>query len=327
LGQSARQIPLQATNKRGEVWLYYLPYEPNTPVYLTLRIMDGRPWSPSWATKLATRVRLTADEAAVLAERLRPPAAKFGLLDVQPVAEAPRQAAPAAAIEDLPPADAGKVLNKRVFAVLTVIALGPLALALLVAVGLGIFVAVFWSDLGGAAKAGAAVIAVAGLVAALAFTVQYGDFIPSRIQQRLLAAAVRQRPGALVQPDDPDVLYVGVVPRENWGRVMLETSTDIGLLKIDARRRELLFEGDKQRWRIPADSIESCELEEYLIGVPDPNERNVFVLAVLRVRRDGGTWEAPLSPMRVAAGRLTAEAKRRRCGKLRQRVRKELLAV
>ena len=137
--------------------------------------------------------------------------------EVEPVVEQPRRAAPAAAIEDLPPDEAGKVLNRRVFVLLTVIALAPLVLALLVAVGLGVYVGLNWSDLGVVAKAFAAVGAVAGLAGALAFTVLYAEYLPTRIQQRLLAAAVRQRPGALVQPDDADAVYVGVVPRRNWG--------------------------------------------------------------------------------------------------------------
>jgi hypothetical protein len=270
-------------------------------------------------------VRLSADEATALAERLRLPGAGFGVLEVEPVIDQPRRAAPAAAIEDLPPAEAGKVLNGRVFAALTVIALGPLALGLIVAIGLGVYVGLHWSDLGGLAKAGAAAVALAGLVAALSFTVRYGDYLTALIQQRLCAAAIRQRPGALVHPDDPDAIYVGVVPRKNWGRLMLENFTDIGLLKIDPGRRELLFEGDRQRWRIPMDSIHSCELEEYAIGPPNPNEINVHPVAVLRVNRDGVIWEAPLSPARTTVRRQTAEAKRRSCRQLRQRVRLEVL--
>jgi hypothetical protein len=325
LAESARPIPRQLASEYGEARLYFLPYERDTPVYLTLRIVDGRPWSHGLARRLATRVRLTPDEAAALVERLRPPGAKFGVALVEPLVEEPRRVAPAAAVEDLPPHEAGKVLNGPVFALLTVVGLGPLALALLVAVGLVVYVSLYWSALGPEVKAGAAGVALAGLGAALRFTLRYGDYFPTRLQQRLLAAAVRQRPGALVDPDDPDAVYVGVVPRENWGRVMLETSTDIGLLKIDPGRRELLFEGDGHRWRIPADSIESCELEEYFIGVPDPNENNVFPMAVLRVNREGGVWEAPLSPMRTTLRRPTAEEKRRRCRQLRRRVLEDLL--
>jgi hypothetical protein len=325
LAEAAQTISLRPLSKIGDGRLYYLPYKQDTPVYLTLRIVDGRPWSIGWRRSLATRVRLSADEATALAERLRLPGASFGVLEVEPVLDAPRRAAPAAVIEDLPPAEAGKVLNRRVFAALTVIALGPLALGVVVALGLGVYVGVHWSDLGGLARAGAAAVALAGLVAALRFTMHYGDYLPARIQQRLCAAAIRRRPGALVRPDDPDAVYVSVVPRKNWGRLMLEECTDIGLLKIDPARRELLFEGDRQRWRIPTDSIHSCELEEYSIGQPTPSEINVHPVAVLRVNRDGVLWEAPLCPARTTVHRPSAEAKRSRCRQLRQRVRTELL--
>jgi hypothetical protein len=146
-----------------------------------------------------------------------------------------------------------------------------------------------------------------------------------RTRRRWLAAAIRQRPGALVEPDDPDAVYVGVVPRQNWGRLMLENCQDVGLLKTDPARRELLFEGVRQRWRIPADSIESCELEEYTVGPPGPSNQNVFLLAVLLVSRDGGTWEAPLRPMQTSLLAPPAEAKRQRCRQLRRRIQQELL--
>jgi hypothetical protein len=325
LAEFARRIPLQAVSRRGEVRLYYLPHKADTPVYLTLRIVDTRPWSHGWPRKLATRVRLTADEALALAEKLRPPGAGFGALNVLPVPDEPRRAAPAAAIEDLPPDAAARVLNRRVLTALLVLGLVPLELALLLAVGLGVGVGLHWTDLGGGAKAGAAAAALAGLVAGFVLTARYGDGLMMGIRRRWLAAAIRQRPGALVEPDDPDAVYVVVVPRQNWGKVMLENCQDVGLLKTDPGRRELLFEGVRQRWRIPADSIESCELEEYSVGPPGPNNTNVFLLAVLRVGRDGGTWEAPLRPTQTTLLAPTAEAKRQRCRQLRKRIRKELL--
>jgi hypothetical protein len=326
LADAARPVPRALASRYGEARLYYLPYEPNTPVFLTLRIVDGRPWSHGLPTRLATRVRLTQDEAAALAEELRLPGAKFGVLDVLPVPDRPSREAPAAAIDDVPPDDAGKALAGRAVASSLVLALLPLELALLIAVGLGIAVGLHWSDLGGGAKLGAAVAALAGLVAGCVLTVRYGDGLTARLRQRRLAAAIRQRGDALVHPDDRDAVYVGVVPRKNWGRLMLEDCEDIGLLKIDARRRELLFEGARQRWRIPADRIASCELEEYTVGPTSPdNKSNVFLLAVLRVSRDGDAWEAPFRPMQTTLVAPTAEAKRQRCRQLRRRVLEELL--
>lgn len=326
LAECAQPVAFQPMSKLGQARLYYIPYDPDTPVYLSLKIWDGRPWTLGLTKKLATRVMLTADEAAALAEQLRLPGAKLGPLDVEPVLDQPAGGAPAVAIEDLAPDEAGKTLTRSVLLTLTIIALMPLALALVLAVGLGVYIGLHWSDLGTAAKADAAAVAGAGLIGGLFLTVRYGDGISARIQQRMLAATLRKRPSTLVQPDDPDAMYVGVVPRENWGRVMLDTATDNGLIKIDPRRRELLFEGDRQRWRIPAASIVSCDLDQYgLGGPPQPNEYNVIPLVVLRANRDGKVWEAPLSPLRTTLSRPTIEARRRRCRELHRHIRGELL--
>src|SRR5262249_2948061 len=121
LAEGARPVPSQPVSRYGEARLYYLPYKGDTPVYLTLRIVDARPWSPRWGPGgLAPRGGLTGDEPFALAERLRLPGAGFGALDVVPVLDRPRRAAPAAAIEDVPPDAAGRVLNRRVIAALLV---------------------------------------------------------------------------------------------------------------------------------------------------------------------------------------------------------------
>jgi hypothetical protein len=61
-----------------------------------------------------------------------------------------------------------------------------------------------------------------------------------------------RRTGCLVQPSDADALFVEIVPKLNWGKMVLESASDVGSLRVDKRRREILFEGNKERWRIPA---------------------------------------------------------------------------
>lgn len=65
-----------------------------------------------------------------------------------------------------------------------------------------------------------------------------------------------------VSPDDPDKILVEIVPRSNWRRMMLETATDVGFLKLDKDKNEILYEGDHIRLRIPSQSILSCDLEK-----------------------------------------------------------------
>jgi hypothetical protein len=67
-----------------------------------------------------------------------------------------------------------------------------------------------------------------------------------------------------VDPDGPEAIFVEMVPRRHWARAnrMLETAGDLGFLRIDAGRGLLLFEGDRERYQIPAGAILGCEVEQ-----------------------------------------------------------------
>lgn len=122
-------------------------------------------------------------------------------------------------------------------------------------------------------------------------------------------AAISMRADALVRPEDPDAVFVQVVPRERWGKLMLETASDVGFVKLDERRRELLFEGDRERYRIPGEAILGCEVEKVVYGTArEPYETCVF-LSVLRARGPDGIFEVPLG-QRAGLGHRTIPARR-----------------
>src|SRR5262249_4550790 len=50
--------------------------------------------------------------------------------------------------------------------------------------------------------------------------------------KRKVRKAFRWRPDCNVDPDDPEATFVEVVPRQNWGKLMLETATDVGFLLV-----------------------------------------------------------------------------------------------
>ena len=83
--------------------------------------------------------------------------------------------------------------------------------------------------------------------------------------------------------------------------------THIGLLLVDKARRELLFEGDKERWRVPAASITTCEVEKYVHGQGAGATRRFYV--VLRATRREGFWEVPIRERR-GYGLLSAKRKK-----------------
>jgi len=310
---------------QGQLRLYYIPYEPATPVYLTVSVIHG---VVSWRTvpqHLAKMVLLTPEEGAALADQLRPPGARIvEVLDVQPATDEPLTSA-AATVEDLPADEVGHVLGGRSRAFLVAVNFVPLVLGLLVVVGLIVVLVLYWSALPYIGRASLAGLALGALVGTFVLCEKYADYPPNWLQHRWLVSAIRRRGKALVDPDDPEASYVGIIPRKNWGRLMAEVTEDIGYAKIDRARRVLLFEGDRKRWMIPAASIESCDMEEFCVGPPSPKENTVFAVAVLRVNVGGKVWEAPLSPTKVAPQRPLGPERRARAKALIKKIRKELL--
>jgi hypothetical protein len=95
--------------------------------------------------------------------------------------------------------------------------------------------------------------------------------------------------------------------------MMLETASDAGFLKVDAQRREILFEGDKERFRIPAEAITHCALEFYIEGQGTHAATKIYYV-VLRANRPNEFWEVPLRERRgtgkFGAGKRKKSAER-----------------
>jgi hypothetical protein len=106
-----------------------------------------------------------------------------------------------------------------------------------------------------------------------------------------LTGELSQRPDRIVKESEADAEFVEVVPRAHWGKAMLETATDVGLLRIDARRREILFEGDRERWRIPAGAVLNCAAEPAM----PPGSAVLYYMLVLSVRTAEGPRELSLA--------------------------------
>lgn len=120
--------------------------------------------------------------------------------------------------------------------------------------------------------------------------------------RRVAVRTIRQRPGAIVSPEAKDSLFVDVVPRSNWNRMMLENAADIGFLVVDLERREIRFEGDRQRYRIPAESMCSCTLEKSLVMQSASPDATGYWMVVVRAYDAHTVWEAPFA-IRPTKGR------------------------
>ena len=157
------------------------------------------------------------------------------------------------------------------------------------------------------------------LLAGLVYLLRYGDYLPSRVYYRSSLDAIRNRPDALVSPDEPEAEYVQVIPRHNWGKAMVESASEVGLLRIDAEGGVLLYEGDRERWVIPGASIQSCTVEEFVIGEGSHGAQG-YAVAVLRATVGGRHWEAPLAHRHIRFRKLTLNDRRQQTAALAARI-------
>jgi len=112
---------------------------------------------------------------------------------------------------------------------------------------------VFWMVLVGAI----------GFVVAIVVSQYYANYMENIYMSWQLGNAFRSRYGAIVDPDEPGQFYAGITPRENWQKMRLEPASDECLIVIDHKSQEVRIEGDFHRYRIPRNSLLSCEVEQF----------------------------------------------------------------
>jgi hypothetical protein len=79
-----------------------------------------------------------------------------------------------------------------------------------------------------------------------------------RFYWRRVKLLIEQRDEIWVDPDDADARFVEIVPREHWAKIMGETATDFGFLKVDPQRTAIYYEGDRRRMCIPTETMTAC---------------------------------------------------------------------
>ncbi len=128
-----------------------------------------------------------------------------------------------------------------------------------------------------------------------------------------------RRTGSLVDANDPEALFVEVVPKLTWGKMMLDNASDVGFLRVDKARREVLFEGDKERWRIPGAAVTSSEVEYFVQGQGTHAATKIYY-TVLRVQHPTQFWEAPIRE-RTGLGLFRSRRRKRSAERLSAAIR------
>lgn len=134
---------------------------------------------------------------------------------------------------------------------------------------------------------------------------------PACCYLRWLRERVDRRPDAVVKSHDSGAFFIQIIPRENWSVMMGENAADLGMLRVDQKQREPRYEGDVERWTIPAESIRSFGLCSFTPpgSIPGMNQFTVVVLVVeLDVRE---SWEAPPAAQPIHFEFWTPEKRRR----------------
>ncbi|HVL12967.1 MAG TPA: hypothetical protein VM529_10405 [Gemmata sp.] len=296
----------------------YLPGEPDEPVYASLAVMTVEKGSPPWPRTVFKRWQLTPEEAAALAAVVAVPNAAFGAARAGALPGDRVATAIGAKVVPLPDQDAGLILSRRNQWLATAAGFLPLALGVASGAAAGVAAARLWDDLGPVELAAVIAAGAVALAGSLAWMVLVPDYLPARVFHARARRVVADRPDPFVHPDDPGAFFVQMIPRKNWGRVMLENAEELGFMRLDEARGVILFEGDRERWMIPREGVVSCELDAFDIGPSDASVGPAFWLVVLRANVDGRVWEAPLSLRPVTLQKATPSANRRKAERLRE---------
>jgi hypothetical protein len=140
--------------------------------------------------------------------------------------------------------------------------------------------------------------AIAVVVIYGSLDVRYAHVFPNRYLNWRVRCILRNRPDRLIEPDDQAAFLVEVIPRQNWGRLMLTSATDWGLLASDRRQERLVYEGVRERWSVPVASIASMPVECAAPKMPDGSDGKVRTyLVVLKARQGNQIIERPLHPL------------------------------
>jgi hypothetical protein len=215
----------------------------------------------------------------------------------------------------------GKILTKRTILLGNFLTLSPFLVAL-GGVAAAVTGACWWSS-GDDSKEILLYASMIGIGVVLAigggyFGFRNASFFSLRYIRSLARREIRMRPNPLVNPDDPETIFVDIVPRSHWGKMMLETASDVGFLLVDEARGELRFEGDRENCRIPGPAIISCEVEEIVYGQGTQGSLTIYP-TVVRARHSSGIWEAPFVP-RGDISRLAADQRLERAREIRDKI-------
>lgn len=119
--------------------------------------------------------------------------------------------------------------------------------------------------------------------------VRENRWIHRRLRQELAT-----RPNVELNLEDPRLQYVAIIPRDSFVKVKWTMSSDLALMLVDEKRREIRLEGDSDRYLIPVESILQCA-PICLFHPIDTQHKIQKWLVQLQIQRETGVQELLVS--------------------------------
>lgn len=154
-------------------------------------------------------------------------------------------------------------------------------------------------------------VAVCGILGFASLTVPFGyyeiigDYLSARHLIETARGRVVQRGATLIRSFDRKVFSVELILRETWD-AMAPKVVDFGFLIVDANSRSILYEGNKERWTIPAGSIDKLKIEEVQYGAAGESATGQLrCYVVLTFQQPAGPYEIGLRVADKHPGKAT----------------------
>jgi hypothetical protein len=103
-----------------------------------------------------------------------------------------------------------------------------------------------------------------------------------------------KRPNLVVDLNDAELQYISIIPREAFSKIRWTMSSDLLLMKIDPKRKEIRMEGDVENYIIPAAAVIDCQAI-CLFHPIDAQQQNQLWMVRLLIQRDEGEQELLIS--------------------------------
>ncbi len=140
-----------------------------------------------------------------------------------------------------------------------------LTLWLVIAIAFGIYAWNNWGAMGLGQLIAVVGVPLALFVAAAHYTERIATAATSKILIRSARNQIARRSGSLVSGSDPELVPVEIFERDqfdNRGQKIYE----MGFVRGQHEQGQIVFEGKKQRWSIPSNSVRKLAIEEVQIG-------------------------------------------------------------